>query len=67
MYGSKDVIVSPRQWLVLKRGVPHAEVVRFKEAGHFIMLDQPRAFMAYLHAFLEGERLPEVLAEVLET
>ncbi len=66
MYGNKDVIVSPRQWIALKRGVPHAEIVRFKEAGHFIMLDQPRAFMAYLHAFLEGERPPEPMTEVLE-
>jgi len=53
MYGDKDVIVSPRQWMPLKQGVPHAQIVRFRQAGHFVMLDQPQAFMHTLHAFLD--------------
>ena len=55
MYGHKDVIVNPNQWIHLKQGVPHAEIVRYRKAGHFIMLDQPQAFMRRLHQFLEGE------------
>ncbi len=52
MYGEKDVIVHPDQWMYLKQGVPHAQISRYAAAGHFIMLDQPKAFIQRLHTFL---------------
>ncbi len=56
IYGAQDVIVNPNQWLVLKRGVHHAQVERFFSAGHFPMLDTPKAFNARLYQFLIQEK-----------
>jgi len=55
MYGDRDNIVNPNQWAVLKQGVPGARIERFKTAGHFIMLDEPRIFMEKLKSFLDGQ------------
>ncbi len=44
MYGDRDIIVHPRQWQPLQKGVPQARIERFPKAGHFIMLDEPAAF-----------------------
>ena len=55
MYGDKDVIVSPKQRKVLKAGVPQAQIARFRDAGHFIMLDNPQEFQETLKTFLDGE------------
>ncbi len=52
IYGDKDIIVSPTQWQPLQQGVPHARIEKFKGAGHFPMLDQPKAFQKTLHHFL---------------
>jgi pimeloyl-ACP methyl ester carboxylesterase len=56
MYGDQDIIVHPRQWKALQACVPQARIERFKQAGHFIMLDQPRAFMDTLKDFLDREQ-----------
>ena len=53
MYGDKDVIVHPKQWQPLKAGVPNARIERFKNAGHFIMLDEPVTFQGVLKDFLD--------------
>ena len=53
MFGDRDNIVNPRQWKTLKDHVPHARIERYKNAGHFIMLDEPRHFMLTLKEFLE--------------
>lgn len=53
MYGDKDIVVHPMQWLPLQQGVPHARVDRFHDAGHFIMLDDPERFRADLAEFLD--------------
>ena len=53
MFGDRDNIVSPHQWKALKAGLPDARIVRFKKAGHFIMLDEPRLFMDSLKGFLD--------------
>lgn len=58
MFGDRDNIVSPRQWQALQAGVPHARIERFKEAGHFIMLDQPKPFMEKLKDFLDAPITP---------
>jgi pimeloyl-ACP methyl ester carboxylesterase len=53
MYGDRDVIVHPRQWEPMKKGIPHAQVERFPNAGHFIMMDEPQKFGECLKAFLD--------------
>jgi pimeloyl-ACP methyl ester carboxylesterase len=53
MYGDKDIIVHPRQWQPLSAGVPQAQIERFPNAGHFIMLDEPQLFREKLKNFLE--------------
>jgi pimeloyl-ACP methyl ester carboxylesterase len=53
MYGDRDVIVNPNQYMVLQRGAPTAQIDRFHHAGHFIMLDEPRRFMSSLKGFLD--------------
>jgi len=53
MYGDKDVIVDPKQWQLIQAGVKHNRVERFKNAGHFIMLDEPERFMGTLRNFLD--------------
>ncbi len=55
MYGDRDNIVDPRQWEPLQQGAPLARVVRFPNAGHFIMLDAPDEFMHRLKEFLDAE------------
>ncbi len=54
MYGDRDIIVHPRQWSPLQKGVPHAKVQRFSRAGHFIMLDEPKVFQLALKEFLDA-------------
>ncbi|OQY94774.1 MAG: hypothetical protein B6D39_00940 [Anaerolineae bacterium UTCFX2] len=59
MYGDNDIVVHPMQWQPLQQGVPHARVDRFRDAGHFIMLDDPERFRKELAEFLDGtERRP---------
>ncbi len=53
MYGDRDIIVHPRQWQPLVAGVPQAQIERFANAGHFIMLDEPKSFMEKLKGFLD--------------
>jgi pimeloyl-ACP methyl ester carboxylesterase len=55
MYGKKDIVVNPKQWQPLQRGVPHAQIERFSTAGHFIMLDEPDDFNKKLKTFLDEE------------
>lgn len=56
MYGEKDIVVDPRQWKPLQAGVSHAQVERFRSAGHFIMLDKPQLFMESLRSFLDAPK-----------
>jgi len=53
MFGDRDNIVSPRQWQDLQKGLPNARIERYKSAGHFIMLDDPKVFMGKLKDFLD--------------
>jgi pimeloyl-ACP methyl ester carboxylesterase len=53
MFGDRDNIVDPRQWQPLQKGLPEARIERFKEAGHFIMLDEPKVFTRKLKDFLD--------------
>jgi pimeloyl-ACP methyl ester carboxylesterase len=53
MFGDRDVIVHPKQWQPMKKGIEHAQIERFPSAGHFIMLDEPKDFAQRLKAFLD--------------
>jgi pimeloyl-ACP methyl ester carboxylesterase len=55
MYGDRDIIVDPNQWQPIRAGIPNAQIERFHEAGHFIMLDEPIRFMETLKIFLDGD------------
>ncbi|MAT42570.1 MAG: alpha/beta hydrolase [Anaerolineaceae bacterium] len=58
MFGHRDNIVSPNQWKPLLAGLPNARIERFPKAGHFIMLDEPPAFMQIVKDFLDTENTP---------
>jgi pimeloyl-ACP methyl ester carboxylesterase len=53
IYGDRDVIVHPRQWEPMKKGISHAHIERFSSAGHFPMLEEPQNFAERLKAFLD--------------
>jgi pimeloyl-ACP methyl ester carboxylesterase len=53
IYGDRDVIVHPRQWEPMKKGIGHAQIERFPAAGHFPMLEEPQDFAERLKAFLD--------------
>ena len=56
MFGDKDIIVSPTQWRPMLEGIPHAQIERFSNAGHFIMLDDAKPFMLKLKDFLDKDK-----------
>jgi len=58
MYGIRDVIVDPDQWIPLSAGIPHAQIRRFKHAGHFIMLDEKDKYLEILKVFLDLPGIP---------
>jgi pimeloyl-ACP methyl ester carboxylesterase len=55
MFGDRDVIVHPRQWEPMKAGIAHAQIERFPNAGHFIMLEEPQNFGERLKLFLDAQ------------
>jgi pimeloyl-ACP methyl ester carboxylesterase len=61
MYGDRDIIVHPRQWQPLQAGVPHARIERYANAGHFIMMDEPKPCMDALKDFLDMPPSPRAL------
>lgn len=56
MYGDKDIIVNPDEWQTLLKGLHTAQVERFSQAGHFIMLDEPEKFHTILFRFLAQDK-----------
>jgi pimeloyl-ACP methyl ester carboxylesterase len=58
MYGDRDNIVDPGQSRLLGQRMPRAVVLRFPNCGHFIMLDEPQAFMHRLRSFLNESSIP---------
>jgi pimeloyl-ACP methyl ester carboxylesterase len=65
MYGDRDVIVDPRQWEPMKKGIDHARIERFPSAGHFIMLEEPQDFGERLKSFLDMKE--QVAAPIVST
>jgi pimeloyl-ACP methyl ester carboxylesterase len=55
MYGDRDVIVHPKQWEPMKKGIAHANIERFPSAGHFLMLEEPQNFAERLKSFLDKD------------
>jgi pimeloyl-ACP methyl ester carboxylesterase len=55
MYGDRDVIVHPRQWEPMQKGIAHAHIERFPSAGHFPMLEEPQNFSERLKSFLDKD------------
>ncbi|NJC95036.1 MAG: alpha/beta hydrolase [Anaerolineales bacterium] len=55
MYGDRDVIVHPKQWQPMQKGIPQAHIERFPVAGHFPMLEEPQNFAEKLKTFLDRE------------
>ena len=56
LYGDKDKVVDPLQWKAMQAGIPQAQIVRFKNAGHFPMLEEPGIFTEKLKTFLDESR-----------
>jgi pimeloyl-ACP methyl ester carboxylesterase len=61
MYGDKDIIVHPKQWQPMQAGISNIHIKRYKNAGHFIMLDDPQNFMETLKNFLDQGTLNQPL------
>jgi pimeloyl-ACP methyl ester carboxylesterase len=59
LYGERDMIVHPNQWQPMQAGISNCQIKRYKDAGHFIMLDKPKDFMETLKSFLEEGIIPE--------
>ena len=55
MYGDRDIIVHPKQWVPLEKGITNALIERFPVAGHFPMLEEPHQFSEKLKRFLDME------------
>jgi pimeloyl-ACP methyl ester carboxylesterase len=55
MYGDRDVIVHPKQWQPMQKGISHAYIERFPLCGHFPMLEEPHQFAEKLKGFLDRE------------
>ncbi len=65
MYGDKDIVVHPEQWKLIHQGIPHASIIRFTSAGHFIMLDEPEKFTAALKSFLDQQETANPSIQVI--
>ena len=57
MYGDRDIIVHPKQWQPMQKGITHAVIERFPLAGHFPMLEEPHQFSEKLKAFLRSWKI----------
>ena len=67
IYGDRDIIVHPKQWQPMQKGIGHAQIERLPLAGHFPMLEEPQRFAERLKAFLDqedGMQAPQVSASL---
>src|SRR5215510_13589224 len=55
IYGDRDIIVHPKQWQPMQKGISHAQIERLPLAGHFPMLEEPQQFSERLKLFLDKE------------
>jgi pimeloyl-ACP methyl ester carboxylesterase len=54
IYGMRDVIVHPRQYIPLQSGIKHARIEILPKSGHFPMLDEPDTYLVLVKSFLDG-------------
>ena len=64
MYGDRDVIVHPKQWQPMQKGIPRSRIERFPLSGHFLMLEEHQAFSEKLKNFLDHEEPAETPVQV---
>ncbi len=64
MYGDKDNVVHPQQWMPLAQALPGARIERFHRSGHFIMLDEPELFVSTLHNFLSAANVQDAHSQI---
>ena len=55
IYGDRDIIVHPKQWQPMQKGIAHAYIELFPLCGHFPMLEEPGPFGEKLKTFLDKE------------
>ena len=55
IYGDRDIIVHPKQWQPMQKGISQTHIERFPMAGHFVMLEEPQIFSEKLKLFLDKE------------
>jgi pimeloyl-ACP methyl ester carboxylesterase len=55
IYGQRDVIVHPKQYVPLQRGVENVRVEVMPNSGHFPMLDEPELYLTYIKTFLNHQ------------
>ena len=55
IYGDRDIIVHPKQWQPMQKGIVHSQIQRLPRAGHFPMLEEPQQFAETLKAFLDKD------------
>jgi pimeloyl-ACP methyl ester carboxylesterase len=55
IYGDHDIIVNPKQWQPMQKGIAHAQIERLPFAGHFPMLEEPQNFSERLKTFLDKD------------
>lgn len=53
IFGKYDNVVKPNQADVMKKTIPHAEVITLQDSRHFPMLEEPGEFEQLLEAFLK--------------
>lgn len=54
IYGAGDTIVHPKQYELLKAGVPQAQIEIMRRSRHFPMIDEPDLFIRLLKSFLDS-------------
>jgi pimeloyl-ACP methyl ester carboxylesterase len=52
IYGLRDVIVNPNQLALFEQRLPGSHTVAVRDAGHFVMWDQPGAFNRAFREFM---------------
>ncbi len=57
LWGEDDVFQLVKYGERLARDIPGAQLVRVKDARHFVMLDQPKQVAEHISAFLGGTRV----------
>ena len=58
LHGDEDRLIPPANGDLLAKRIPAAQLVRFKQASHWLHTDQLEQTVASVHGFLRGQRAP---------